>query len=78
MAEVDLLKHFSELAHATRKLMNVLTETKDILHKNDEHDWRINDLEDAIDGLVDTTRDLDSIVFGMLMDAEADKEADNG
>jgi hypothetical protein len=80
MAEVDLVKHFGDLASACRRLTNVLEETWDILEDKDENDWRINDLANAVDGLKDVTRELDGIVFGMMLDAEDDlqKEEDNG
>jgi len=80
MAKVDLVKHFSELASACRRLGNVLNETSDILEAKDKHDWRINDLAGAYDGLVVATRQLDSIVFGMMLDAEDDlqQEENNG
>jgi len=80
MAQVDLVKHFGDLASACRRLTNVLEETWEILEDKDENDWRIHDLANAVNGLNGVTRDLDGIVFGMMLDAEDDiqQEENNG
>jgi hypothetical protein len=70
MTEIDLVKHFSELATASRRLTNVIQETLEILETKDEHDTRLVDLEGAAEGLILATRHLDSVVFIMMLDEE--------
>lgn len=78
MAEVDLLKHFTDLASATHRIGIVLDETWKILEKQDEHNPHLHTLGDAIKAVFVAGAELDRLVFDLMLDAEDDKEKNNG
>lgn len=78
MAEVDLLKHFTDLASATHRIGKVLDDTWTILEKQDEHNPHLVTLGDAIKAVFVAGAELDRLVFDLMLDAEDDKEKNNG
>jgi hypothetical protein len=65
----DLVKHFTELATATHRLANVLNDTWSVLDDDFAHK---DALADAIDLFYNGARDLDSLAFMLILDAEDD------
>jgi hypothetical protein len=81
MTEVNLVKHFTDLASATHRIGMVLNETWKILKQQDENNPHLNTLADAIDPMFVAAAELDRLVFDLMLDAEDDitrKEKNNG
>jgi hypothetical protein len=72
MTEVNLVKHFTDLASATHRIGMVLNETWKILKQKDEHNPHLNTLADAIDPMFTAAAELDRLVFNLILDAEDD------
>jgi len=73
MAEVDLLKHFSDLASATHRIGIVLEETYKIMHEKDKHNFHLHTLGDAVKAVFVAGAELDRLIFDLMLDAEDDK-----